>query len=555
MKLPNYNENITKKDLRSLQKFFCLFRKQWIPYIIATLVVASRNFVITYINAMIGSKAIETVAYRTSVLQPMAYIAILVVCFAVFDAAGVYFQTTVIHKISVVLREKMFSCALTASVPNIDRFGRREELLSRMNFDIDTAMGLLSNGLLSPIMCCISGVGATVVVFRENWGIGVAIYALGLFVFWAQAFLSKLLRRYATAIQEERAALLSVSLQTFQSSAGIKMTGMSGYVSAMHQSGIRRYMGLFAGKGRIGGTYGVTTGAMQLACFFGVFCYGMFGAGMALDRVVFVSQMTPLIATMILSFSGFLANVQRSMVGIDRILELLEIPVEEDSGDEFVVRQEEKGLETEDLICRYGDCEVRIADINVLPEDGNMVALKGPSGCGKTTLLRLLLKLYPCAEGAFRFFGQDISGCSPRSVRDSIAYVPQENVVFPGTVRENVLLGNPRNDVTDEEVRNVFRQVGAMDWTERIGLDSPLKENGGNLSGGQRQMIAIARALLYRKPILVLDEAFASVDGEHIERILGLLSAMADHMYVIIVTHVSRVMQKCDKVVDLRMER
>lgn len=242
------------------------------------------------------------------------------------------------------------------------------------------------------------------------------------------------------------------------------------------------------------------------------------------------------------------------MSGIDRILELFSLPAEKDAGDEFVVRQSAKGMETAGLVCRYRDNEVKIADIGISSQNGNMIALKGPSGCGKTTLFRLLLKLYPYAEGTFKFFGQEVGACSSRSVRRSIAYVPQENIIFPGTVRENVLLGNPRSDITDREIWNVFQQIGADDWLRRIGLDSALKEDGVNLSGGQRQMIAVARAILYKKPVLVLDEAFASVDQEHIGRIMELLSGMQENIYVIVVTHDNRVMQRCSTVVDLQTE-
>lgn len=541
-----------KKDIKSLKSFFCLFQTQWIPYVIATLVVASRNFVITYINAMISSKAIAIVSSGMDYFGPIVNIAIWVVCFAVVDAVGVYSQTAVIHKISVILREKMFSHALSVSVSNIDRFGRRDELLSRMNFDINNAMGLLSYGLLSPIMRCISGIGATVIVFKENWRIGAAIYVFGLLVFYAQIIFSKLIRKYTTRIQEERSAILLVSMQTFSSSAGIKMAGMTDYVADMHRSGIKRYTRTFSRKGIADGAFGVITGTLQLACFFGVFCYGLFCVGMELERVVFISQMTPLIAAMILSLSDCMANVQRSMAGIDRILELFRLPVEEDDGDEFTVRHKAKGVQTDGLVCRYRDHEVRIADIGIFPEDGNMIALKGPSGCGKTTLLRLLLKLYPYVEGTFKFLGQEISACSHRSVRNNIAYVPQENVIFPGTVRENILLGNPRSAVTDEEIWSVLQQVGAEVWVERIGLDCALKEDGVNLSGGQRQMIAVARAILYRKPVWVLDEAFASVDEEHIGKMMDLLSAMQGDVYVIIVTHDNRVMLRCNAVVDLQ---
>ncbi len=541
-----------KDDLKKLKRFFCIFRSQWAPYIISTLAVASRNFAITFINAMISSKVIAMVSSRTSIVDPIVNIVIWVVCFAAADAAGVYFQTAVIHRISMILREKMLSHALGVSVSDIDRFGRREELVARMNFDIEHATRLLSYGLLTPLMYCISGIGATAIVLRENWKICVGIYVLGMAAFFAQMLCTKLMRRYMTEIQKVKSAILSVSMQTFLNSAGIRMAGMMQYVAGMHSDRIRRYDRAFSRKGIVDGAYGAVQGVLGLACFFGVFCYGLFGAGMELEEVVFISQITPLIGTMILSLSGCVANLLSSMAGVDRLLELFDLLPEENKGEEFEVRQMERGIETEGLACRYQDKEVRIADIRVGSGDGGRIALIGPSGCGKTTFLRLLLKLYPCSGGTLRFFGQDIGSCSCESVRGRIAYVPQENVIFSGTVRENILLGNHRSKITEEEILDVLEQIGADGWVKRIGLDSVLKENGGNLSGGQRQMIAIARAILYKKPILVLDEAFASVDEEHIEKIMGLLSEMQEELYVMIVTHDNRVVERCSGAAELQ---
>ncbi len=544
-----------KNDVKRLINFFCLFKTMWIPYIIVTLVVASRNFVITYINAMISSKAIAVVSSKASIVDSIVQIVIWVVCFAIMDAIGVYSQTTTIHKISVNLRKKMFSHALNVSVSDTDRFGRRDELVSRMNFDIDNAIGLLSYGLLSPIMCCISGIGATVIVFRENRKICVAIYVLGLFIFFAQLIFTRIIRKYMTSIQEERSDILSTSMQTFLNSTAIKMANMIGYVDKMYRSKIKSYHKIFARKGVMDGIYGVIQGAFGLFCFIGVFSYGLLGARMELETVVLISQITPLIATMILSLSDCIANVLKSMVGIDRILELLNLPIEEDTGDRFIIPPNLRGLETDGLICRYQDNEVRIGNIAVYPDDGNLIALKGPSGCGKTTLLRLLLKLYPYREGQLRFFGQDISNCSRSSVRENITYVPQENVIFPGTVRENILLGNHQSEITDKEIMNVLAKIGADEWIEGIGLDAQLKEDGVNLSGGQRQFVAIARAILYKKPILVLDESFASVDEEHILKIIAVLSEMQNDIYVIVVTHDNRVIQRCNTVVNITLER
>jgi len=537
-----------KNDLKQMKNFFSLFQSLWIPYIIATLAVASRNFIITFLNALISSKIIETVSYKLALFDSLIQVCIWVVCFAIFDSIGIYSQTTIIHRISIKLRSKMFSHMINSSLKSLDSFGNREELLSRMNYDIDNAVGLLSYGLLSPIMCGISGIGATCVILAIDWKACVLIYTSGLIVFGLQIKISSLMRKNATLLQQAKSDVLTVSMQTFQDSTDIKISSLRQYVTSLFSGKIKNYYKILNRGGKINGVNGAIQGILNLLAFFGVFLYCFF-TGMKLETIVLVIQVSPLIATMILSITGLISNVQQSMVGIDRIIELFELPLEDKSGKDFAVNFEDKGFETKNLKCNYDSKVVKINDFSIKKNNGNMIALKGESGCGKTTLLRLILKLYPYESGNLLFFNQEIRSCSMQTLRKNIAYVPQENIIFPGTVRENILLGNPDKKISDQEIMDLMSKLDINKWIEEIGLDLQFKENGCNASGGQKQMIAIARAILYNKPIIILDEAFSAVDKRATENTIEFLKK-ADK-YVLIVTHNDSIMQKCDAVVHV----
>lgn len=532
------------KDIKKLCIFFSLFQTLWLPYIVATLVVASRNFIITVLNASISSKAVEMVENGTFYWNVLVHMGIWIAVFAIYDSAGIFLQTTIIHRIGVTLRKKMFSHALHAKVENLDLFGNRQELMSRMNYDIDGAIGLLSYGVLSPIMCCISGIGASVIVFRADWKLCIAIYCLGAVIFWSQCKLAKAIRNRANLVQKRKTNLFSFCMQIFNNSSLIHVSNLCNSLTEKLKLQTNQYYKENMEKGKLDGVYGFIQGVLRLFCFVGIFCYCYFASKMRLADIVYMIQIAPLICTMILSIADMYAYFQKSMVNVDRVLEIFEIPLENEDGINFEIRQENL-LAAKNVICKYEDSSVKIQDFLLNEGCGNMVAFTGPSGCGKTTLLRRLLKLYEYSAGNLLLFGQEVKECNNFSLRSQISYVPQENMIFPGSVRQNILFGNRNDHISDAQIYDIFSKIGANDFLDLVGLDTSLTENGTNLSGGQRQIIAIARAILYDKPIMILDEAFASIDIKYTSSVLNYLAQ--SEKYIIIVSHSDNVLKKCSK--------
>ena len=532
------------KDIKKLCIFFSLFQTLWLPYIVATLVVASRNFIITVLNVSISGKAGEMVENGTFYWNVLVQMGIGIAVFAIYDSAGIFSQTTIIHRIGVTLRKKMFSHALHAKVENLDLFGNRQELMSRMNYDIDGAIGLLSYGVLSPIMCCISGIGASVIVFRVDWKLCIAIYCLGAVIFWSQCKLAKAIRNRANIVQNRKTNLFSFCMQIFNNSSLIRVSNLCNSLTDKLKLQTNQYYKENMDKGKLDGVYGFIQGVLRLFCFVGIFCYCYFASKMRLADIVYMIQIAPLICTMILSIADMYAYFQKSMVNVDRVLEIFEIPLENEDGINFEIRQENL-LAAKNVICKYEDCSVKIQDFSLNEGCGNMVAFTGPSGCGKTTLLRRLLKLYEYSAGNLLLFGQEVKECNNSSLRSQISYVPQENMIFPGSVRQNILFGNRNDHISDAQIYDIFSKIGANDFLDLVGLDTSLTENGTNLSGGQRQIIAIARAILYDKPIMILDEAFASIDIKYTSSVLNYLAQ--SEKYIIIVSHSDNVLKKCSK--------
>jgi ATP-binding cassette subfamily B protein len=177
------------------------------------------------------------------------------------------------------------------------------------------------------------------------------------------------------------------------------------------------------------------------------------------------------------------------------------------------------------------------------------IALVGPSGAGKSTVFALLLRFYDVQKGAVRVDGADVRDMEPRALRQRIAVVPQEPVIFAASVLENVRYGRPQ--ATREEVVAACEKAFALEFIERLpeGLDTALGERGVTLSGGQRQRLSIARALLADRPILLLDEATSSLDAASELIVQRALQALEQGRTTLAIAHRLATVQHADRII------
>jgi len=198
-----------------------------------------------------------------------------------------------------------------------------------------------------------------------------------------------------------------------------------------------------------------------------------------------------------------------------------------------------------------GDDEQVLKGVSFTAKEGEVTALVGPSGSGKSTCARLAARLWDIDSGTIRVGGVDISTIDPETLLTDYSMVFQDVVLFDDTVMENIRLG--RHGASDEEVRAAAKAANCDEFVEKLpkGYDTPIGENGARLSGGERQRISIARALLKDAPIVLLDEATASLDVENETKVQGALSRLLAGKTVLVIAHRMRTVEAADKIVVL----
>lgn len=264
------------------------------------------------------------------------------------------------------------------------------------------------------------------------------------------------------------------------------------------------------------------------------------------------------VSTLIFAITGFgdvMSQITRSIVSAERVLAILDYKEEPaavlTASDAEAVPDSKEAIVFEDVSFSYQPGKNILSHLSFSLKKGEMLALVGPSGTGKTTVLNILMGFYRSAQSdsGIHVWGKLIKDYSPEQLRENFAYLMQDSYLFNGTIRENIAYGKP--GATAEQVENAAKAAKAHDFIVNLpdGYDTPLGEDGGFLSGGEKQRISIARAFLKDAPILLMDEPTASLDAQTEAAIQEALERLMAGRTVIVVAHRLSTIQKADKIV------
>jgi ATP-binding cassette, subfamily B, bacterial MsbA len=541
------------KDFSKILRYAKPYRKG-IVFAFLCLVVTS---VITLYLPLLVRNMINVVVVEknAAALNNLTFDIIAVIAFQmVFGITQNYILGFVGNRMTADFRMDLFNHIQSLSLRFFqDR--RVGEIISRMSNDISVIQKALVSIPVAVLRQSITLVGGLAIVFYLNWKLsGLILIVLPPLMLFARIF-GKRLRTLAGQVQDQLARTMVVLEEVFSSIKVVKSYNREEYEKKRFEEGIEA-------------AFDAEVKKVKVSAFFGPFVLFLTFLVSALliwygGRQVMSGTTTPgelaafflyaiIIAGPIGTFVRLYTQIQEALGAIRRVYEILETrPLIVDPENPVAFDQVQGGVEFDHVSFGYNKDIPVLKDVSLQVRPGEQVALVGPSGAGKSTVIQLVHRFFDVDEGAIRVDGHDIRDTELKTFLNHVALVPQETLLFGGTIRENILYG--KLNATDEELDQAARFANAYDFIKDLdqGYDTVVGEKGIKLSGGERQRIAIARALLKNPKILILDEATSSLDNQSEMLIQDALENLMQDRTTLIIAHRLSTVHNADRIIVL----
>jgi ABC-type multidrug transport system fused ATPase/permease subunit len=476
---------------------------------------------------------------------------------AIFSFFRIYLFSQVSERAMADVRQATYSKIITLPIPFFEQ-RRVGELTSRISADISQLQDVLTLTLAELFRQVATLLIGTAIIFYVSWKL--TLFMLGTFpvIIVAAIVFGKFIRTLSKQAQDQLASANVIVEETLQSVNIVKAFTNERLEINRYGSALQRVV---ATALRAATFRGIFVSFVIFALFGGIIGVVWYGGSLVLDnQMPFADLLTFLVYTMFIGGSvagmgDLYAQLQKTVGASERILEIL-------GEDSEVIPAEESPLfvpvhghvSFNDVAFSYPtrlDVPV-LKGISLDVAAGHKIALVGQSGAGKSTIVQLLMRYYALSGGSITIDGRDLTSFNITDLRKNIAVVPQEVMLFGGTIMENIKYG--KANATDAEVREASRKANALTFIESFpeGFETVVGERGVKLSGGQRQRIAIARAILKDPAILVLDEATSSLDAESERLVQEALDELMQNRTTIIIAHRLATIRKVDTIYVIR---
>mgnify|MGYP001799387878 CR=1 FL=1 len=551
---------LNKENLRKLRILFSyILPYKWLFF--TGLLVLMVNSVMFLVFPVLPGKLIDVAQGRPylmfdSINSIVLTLAAAVVLQALFSFIRIYLFSIVGEKSSAGLRKDLYKKLLQLPMKFYDGT-RTGEVMSRISSDVSFLQSVYTTTVAELLRQIITLIGSIVVISWLAPQVTLVMLAVLPVVVILGASFGKLIRKYARKAQDALAETNVVVEETLQGIYSVKSFTGERFEFNRYSKSLARSI-----------KYGIQSGKYR-AAFFSFTVPSVFAAYVLVmwfgARQIESGQLEPgsfISVILVMGFVGgsiaglgeLFGQIQRAVGSSERILEILAEESEDGLFEEDTHEPLVGTISFENVDFVYPTrTDVSVLDgLSIEIGKGQQIALVGKSGAGKSTVVQVLQKLYDIQAGDIKVDGMSIKEIGLKRLRNNIGIVPQEIILFGGSIRENLLYGKP--DATDEEIFEALKKANAADFVEHFpeGLETLVGDRGVKLSGGQRQRIAIARAILKNPSILILDEATSSLDAESEHLVQQALDNLMVGRTTLIIAHRLTTIRAADKILILQ---
>lgn len=455
------------------------------------------------------------------------------------------------NKISNSLKIELFK-KLTSLDPMFFDINSSGLVLTRFFTDPETASKNIINTLKTFIMTSFGIVGLVTVLLYNSWKlaiIGVGIMAIAI---TPVTLIRKRIKKVSNANMVVGGNMTTNFNETFAGNKIMTAYNLQDIQNNKFEKQIKEQFDLTISLTK---RVGWMSPIMYFICSIGIALVMFYGNHLIITGEMTAGSFASFVTSLLLLYKPVkdlgrtLTDIQTTFVALGRVFELFDlIPNIKNSANPIVMKGLENSIDYENVEFEYEKDTPVLKDFTLHINKGETIALVGNSGGGKSTAVNLLPRFYDICEGSIKFDGVDIRNLDITSLRNNISFVFQDNFLFTGSIKENILMGN--KNATEEELNQVIKMAHLDEFiaSTENGIDTQVGERGAALSGGQRQRVAIARAMIKNAPIVILDEATSALDNESEAIVQKALDNLIKNKTVFVIAHRLSTINNADRI-------
>lgn len=470
----------------------------------------------------------------------------------VLNYAANYMNTWVGNKITIGIKRKLFDKLLSMDTAYFDK-NSSGVIVFRYSKDADSASNSLVNNLKQFLSKAFSSIALVFVLFYQSWQLAFIAIIVLVAAFFPLRFVRKKMKEITSKSVASGAKIVTIYNETFNGNKTIHSFTLEDQQRERFRHVTDQTFSL--SMSMVKGTNWLSP-VMHIIMSIGIALVIGFGSFLIVSGRITSGNFVAFIAALMLLYTPMksvgnnFVQIQQSFMAIDRIFDILDIqPTIRQKENAKELQGIQKDIIFDDVHFRYVKEKEVLKGIDLKIKVGQTIALVGNSGGGKTTISSLIPRLYDIESGHIYIDGVDVRDLTLQSLRKNIAMVFQDNFLFSGTIRENVLLGNPT--VNDEQIWRALKNACLEGFVKDLPkqLDTEIGERGILLSGGQKQRLAIARAFVKDAPLVILDEATSALDNKSEKVVQEAIDNLMKNRTVIVIAHRLSTVQNADKIV------